>query len=237
MPVVDYNSQRTWSAFYRQDLLIPGHPLNGTSVGYSREYAKIMKLPELDDITWHREYWALLAAAAGIPNSATVACIGAGFGWLVEAAIDAGWPNVQAVDDSDWILAHKNDLAWRFNGSVWVQDEVTAQVPIIQASLDSPIPLRNALGGRQDWVITESMLSSLWSPADPLFDGTLESDELTNAFNNCETVAVATNPNILHLITLAPRGDFHRKTLAEWKALRPGHLFAPNGPIPGFAVI
>lgn len=232
MPVVDYDLNRTWASIYARKLDFPyyqqtGHPLFGQRVIYGRDFAKAMMAPEDDDITWHKLYWAGLAPQLSVPVDATIAFIGAGFGFLSEAATAAGYTNVQAVDDSNWIHEHKTDLAYRWDGAAWVQDEPNAAVVIIQASLDNPASLRNALGGRQDLVITDGMLSSLQSPADPNFTASLESDELTDAFNNAEGI-VATGGTILHIVSPNIRHQYHRKTAAEWKALRPGHLFVAD---------
>lgn len=233
MPIFDYNKSRTWDGLYRTHIALgewSTHPLFGQTVGYGRTYANLMQAP-WGDITWHRNYWSALTSAIAIPTDATIAFIGGSYGFLAEAAIAAGWPNCQVVDDSNHIDAHKNDLAWRSpdGGTTWVEDTPNAVRPILKNTLDNPAQLRNALGGRQDFVITEFLLQDLFSPLDPLFDASTESDELTQALTNCDGVAVSGTGTVLHLVSTDrnARPPYHVKSLADWKAIRPAHRFAP----------
>lgn len=236
MPIHDYHVARTWNALYRRHIAegsepVRSHPLFGQWATYGRTYANLMGLPK-GDISFHRNYWSALTATVPIPTNASVAIIGGGFGFLCEAALDAGWTGAQLVDDSNWIDANKGVAGWRYDGQNWVDDtpNMAAAVQAVyhKASLDNPNNLRNLLGGRQDVVITEFMLSSLYSTADSLYDASTENDELSETFNNCETLATPTG-TVIHLVTAVPNAKppLHVKTLAEWKALRPAHRFAP----------
>jgi hypothetical protein len=211
------------------------HPLWGQVVTYGRDRAKVMDEPGADDITWHRKYWSSLTGLVTIPTDAHILFVGAGFGFLAEAAIDAGWLSVACCDTSAWIQAHKTDLAWRRQGEGWVQDQPNAREEILDRSVENPAQLKNALKsifgngtGEPDWLITESVLSSLTDPTDPFYDeGEGDADDLTPFLDNCDAV-VAPGGTVLHIVAPTVRAPFNQKTLAEWKLVRPAHRYAPD---------
>lgn len=240
--LADYNKGRTYLREYALTIshgeLQGQHPLWGQQVTYGRTRSNLLHTP-FGQLSWHETYWTALTANITIPTNATIAFIGAGFGHLAEVAKDAGWSGIQIVDDSDWIDAHKGDPGWRLNGGIWVDDipnmRADMQAVYHKVNLNSPVNLRNQLGGRQDFVITEFMLQdfehggAVTSP-DPNFEASLENGaELTQALDDCDLVALATGGTVLHLVTTIPnaRRDVHRKTLAEWKTIRPAHRYAP----------
>lgn len=235
MPVIDYSNPDLWWIAYKLKVNrreLAGHPLWGQYIRYSREFAKLMSKPEEDDISFFLSFWDGLTSdpegygySVTIPTDAKVAIIGAGFGFLAEAAVRRGWTDVWALDPSDYIDARKNDLAWRKSGETWVQDEVTAQVPIIKHGTGSNVnQVRAAIGGNPDWIITDDMISSLKHPnRDPS-----DPDELTPALQWLDSL-VATGGTVLHRTTIKEFGGppFHTPTLAEWKSFYPTHLFCP----------
>jgi len=246
MPVGNWNLARMFGTYWlpidHGEEPVRSHPLWGQVVNYGRTRANLLQAP-WGDITWYRNFWNLVASAGGIQPSDTIVFLGAGFGYLAEAALDAGWASVQTVDDSNWIDAHKDELGWRWNGSAWVQDQKNmsdaVQAVWHKAALTSnPVALRNALGGRRDWVITDSMLSSLVSSADPFYTaGEEDGTELDTAFAGCDGLVQPTG-TVLHLVTLNAKPPFHRRdSVASWKALHPAHAFAVNGPFPDFAIL
>lgn len=247
MPVYDYNKARTWNALYRRHVDLgewSTHPLFGQTVTYGRSFANLMAAP-WGDISWHRAYWAELTSTITIPTDASLVFIGAGFGFLAEAATDAGWTNIRTVDDSNFIDAHKSDLAWRSpdGGQTWVEDVPNMRADIqaghVKAALTkTPNSLRNQIGGAKQWVITEFMLQDLFAPSDPLFDAATESDELADAFQGCDGLVVAGGA-VLHLVVTDrhARPPYHVRSLADWKALNPAHLYAPAAYGLGFEVL
>lgn len=243
MPIFDYNKARTWNGLYRKHIDLgewSTHPLFGQVTTYGRTWANLLQAP-WGDITWHRAYWSALTSAIMISQTDALVFIGGGFGFLAEAAIDAGWPNVRLVDDSNFIDARKSDLGWRSpdGGTTWVEDVPNMRADIqaghVKAALTAnPNALRNQIGGRKQWVITEFLLQDLFhggsvvSP-DPLFEpGAEDGGELTDAFSGCDGL-VDTGGTVLHLVSDArnARPPYHVKTLAEWKTIHPAHSFAP----------
>ena len=87
MPIYDYNRQRTWDGLYQFNVdsqALENHPLFGQTIHYSRERAKMMMSPEIDDITWYRAYWSSLTSSVAIPTDASIVFVGCGFGFLAD---------------------------------------------------------------------------------------------------------------------------------------------------------
>lgn len=237
MAIFNYDHQRVWWQQFRRHVNASDndHPLAGQWVTYGRTRANLMDYP-LGTLSWHTHYWAALTGAIAIPTDANLLFVGAGFGFMAEAARAAGWASIGCIDDSNWIEAHAGDLAWRHDGAIWVQDTPNAIEVIHKLPLSATNPIKNAMKpvfgtptGEPDWVITEFMLASLTDPTDPLFDaGEGDADDVTPALDDCDAL-LAPGGTVLHLVTTAPsaKPPFNVKTLAEWKALRPAHRFAP----------
>ena len=245
--IVDYNKSRSWWWLYRTHVTfaaLGGHPLFGQLITYSRERAKMMQDPEVDALTWHTAYWDTLVNdpthGLGIPTSANILFVGAGFGFMADVARAAGYTSLSLIDDSNWIHDHKNDPAWSWSGSAWVNDVATqALEPIHQASLDATQSIRNynktiwGGQGNADWVITEFMLSSLTDPSDPRYSvGEGDADELAAALADCDAL-LDTGGTVVHLVSPTVREPFNVKTLAEWRTQvtadgHPAHRIAPS---------
>jgi hypothetical protein len=226
-----------------------GHPLFGQTIYYGRDRAKMMmNAGEHNRLDWYVQYWRALTedhlwtAGLGraqsfvtIPTDANVLFVGSGFGFLAETARSLGWTNIACIDDSNWIGDHKADLAYRWTGSAWVQDEPNASETIIQRNINNAAQTKNALkpafggAGEPDWIITESVLSGLTEPTDPLYSvGEGDTDEVTEFLDDCDNL-IATGGTVLHMCDLTIRPPFNQHTLAEWNALRPAHRYAASG--------
>jgi hypothetical protein len=255
MSVENYDLTRTWNRLYPWRIdhgSLSDHPAFRQTVGYSRTGAYHQNGPSRSGLLdWHIHYWETLTGPSGItvPTTANVLFVGAGFGWLGEAARGLGWDSLAFVDDSNWIAAHKNDLGWRWNGSAWVEDTPNAVEDILQRGLSPANSLKNTLkgiftsspgdtSGEPDLIVTESVVSGLLHPSmgANYQEDEGDSDELTPFFGECDAV-IDDAGTVLHMADTTTRVPYNVLSLAEWKALRPAHSFAPSGPYSDFEIL
>ena len=123
--------------------------------------------------------------------------VGAGFGWGVEAAHDAGYPNVWGIDSSPYVEANKGTEAR--GDVVLVSDDIRGGGRVRAA-------LRSATGDDVfRWVITEDVVSCY------------PDSELTQMLPLLETLLETGAPagNIIHLVTMGEPGTMDSQLNAK----------------------
>jgi hypothetical protein len=202
-----------WEGLYRHPIRRPGHPQFGQKVaGYSRELCAMMGDPHTTELDLWAKRWGLILANFPIGSTDRILVGGCAFGFLIEAAKDAGYPNIWGIDNSPHIEA--NGPTETRGDVLLVQDDFTGGGRV-------RAKLRTLTGDDEfDWIITEDMISS--------FDDA----ELPVVFGVCETALLPAVPlgHIIHITSTTPGGIGHAsinwKTLAEWEALAPDHSWA-----------
>lgn len=198
MPV-DWTEQ-TYNAMYRNPWGLDGKLLPTPLVGYTRA-SQVDRYPDK-----FPRRWSQLTTLFPIQTTDRILIAGSGFGFLIEAAHAAGFPNVWGIDNSDYISTNR---ATEAVGSVlFVENDIRGGGQV-------RAQLRNLTGDDIfDWVISESVIESYTDA------------ELPALLNAAETVLAGTDESqIIHLIVDAPGLDppLVSRTLAEANALRPAH--------------
>lgn len=200
--------QATWDAAYRIRIRDPNHPQFGQVLGYSRLGMARALDPYTDTLDLYAQRWAKLLESFPIQAGDRVLIAGCGYGFLIEAAHDAGYANVWGIDNSDYIIANRNT-------------EARGDVLFVEADLRGGgqvrAALRNLTGDDEfRWVISEDVLTGYaLSELPQLYvaaEGVLENGQPTS--------------HIIHMVTEAPVDNpFTALTLEQWKATRPPHTF------------
>jgi hypothetical protein len=200
MPLVDSNLQETWDSLY-----------SCQPEGVVRHFER--------DVSWcylGNDVELLISAleSKGLTKGQRIVLIGAGFGWVAEKFIAAGYGpvadgtangKVACVDTSTWIQSNKG------NGN--------ATLTIINADVNASTgrrTVRQQFGSNNaviDWAISEDVL--------PILTGVGP----TPAGNNevvpfCQSIRALSN-NVAHWVsTITASSDprLNWKTLSEWKA-------------------
>ncbi len=208
MPKVPYVTQADWDAVYLIRIRDITHPKNGQKLSYSREAMARSKGPYDDNMTEYIDRVTELTALFPIAVADRIIIGGCGFGFTVEAFIDAGFTNCWGIDDSGYIATNK---AVEARGDVIIIGEkfkVTAQ---LSTKLNAETGANNF-----KWIITESILES--------YDDGVEMEEILDM---AESGLTGGEPltNIIHMVHVAPDigPQFNQKTLAQWKAIRNTH--------------
>lgn len=159
--------------------------------------------------------WAQLVESFNIQTTDRVLIAGAAYGWTIEAAHDAGFPNVWGIDSSSYIQA--NAPTHSRGDVLMVRDDFTGGGRVRAA-------LRSLTGDDVfQWVISESVLESYNDNEIPALLNAAESVKATGVgLDHCV--------HMVHCLdeTVDPPGRnqdpvFNWKTLAAWNALRPSH--------------
>lgn len=203
MPRVSWDTEADWNAHYRV-----WDATQGVHVGYERQ-AMYAFFPRR---------WALIEQHfPAIATTDRILVGGCGFGWLIEAAHAAGYPNVWGIDYSTHIQTNRGTQS---DGSVlFVEDDITGGGRIKAA-------LRSLTGDDIfNWIITESVLEGY------------DDAEMPQMLAAAESVLDSAEPttNILHLVHATPHGTFgsqygldpvfNVKSIDEWKAIEPTHTW------------
>lgn len=220
---VDNWTQTQWDTFYRTRDLRPESPTYRQYItGYGKERFLAQGAP--DHLGTFRARWAAVTSNLAIQTTDTVLVIGCGFGYLIEAAQEAGYTEVYGLDSSPYVDSVKDVEA---SGNVIiVPDDVRA--PQVRNALQAATGYRTF-----DWVITEDVVACYHVddqggtiPQNQLvqnFDG-----PLNNLLNNTSTRA-----NILHITSIRRQigGDsaFTWLTLEEWSQILPTHNWLAAG--------
>lgn len=216
---VDNWTDAEWRHFYKIRDGRPGSPTLGQRLqGYGREYYRILNYSDTDHLKSFRRRWAnLIASFPGIQPNDRVLVVGAAFGFLIEAAKEAGYPNVWGLDNSPDVEARKGVEA--APGIIIVNADVRGIGGQVRNTL------RQLTGDDQfDWVITEDM-ASCYSDA-----------EVQSMAPLLENLLFAGRPasNVIHVTSCLREGETRSDllltwhTLAEWRALVPSHSWADS---------
>lgn len=220
---VDWN-QATWEAMYQGKVRWPGNAQHGQVKHYTREGMTMLSAPgqdpsQFDVVPMYARRWEQLTSVFTIPQSARILIAGCGFGWLIEAAKAAGWPNVYGIDNSPYVIARKNEQ------SLPGKTEKSGDVVLVERGFSGGgavlAALRNATGDDEfHWVISEDMTSSL------------DDTELAEMLVAAEIVLYDTEPlsQIVHLVTpirngLSGDSALYWRTLSEYKTFASAHTW------------
>ena len=214
MPKVVYETDADWLAVYECRIRDHTDPLNGTKVGYGRKWAGRCEGPMDDDLTRFDARVANLTALFPIQATDRILIQGCGFGYLIEAFKAAGFSECFGLDDS----THVSNLR---------STESNADTVFVERSIDGGPPMRAQLniqtgGNTFAWVITESVMESyedaemsdLIDETETVLEGGLDEDQIIHMVMSVQDPAKPDR-------SIGP--IFNQKTLAEWKAIRPGH--------------
>jgi len=208
-----------FNALYQIRIRDPAHPDHGQIKHYTRAGMARAMDPYSDDMTLYEHRWSQLTSLFTIPTIDRILIGGCAFGWLIEVAKDAGWPNVYGIDNSPYVVSAKN------NESLPGQTELRGDVVLVEENFTGGGAIKNALkqatGDREfDWIITESVLES-YSDA-----------ELPVALNAAESVLYnsASESQIIHLVSPMRGGitgdsSMYWRTLIEYAAFAPTHTW------------
>jgi len=201
----NWNDPTLWAALYRNQ------DDDGNFITYGREYARIRDgNRETANLGSFEARWQSLVTTFGIQTTDRVLIAGCAFGFLIEVANDAGYPNVWGIDSSSEIASRRGVES---RGDVlFVEDDIRGGGRVRAA-------LRSLTGDDIfDWIISEDLVPGYTVPElEPLLDA-------------AETILEGTQPlsNIVHLMTIlvpGKSGDSSQTwmTLTEWNAVRPAH--------------
>lgn len=216
MPIPEWTATQ-FAQYYIVKDRNPSSPTAGQIFGYGRKFAQLAQNPQTDGIEFFDTRWAkLLTAMPGIQTTDRVLIVGAAFGFTIEAAHAAGYPNVYGIDYSAHVDDNRSEMA---EGVVVVAADIRGGGAVMNA-------LHQATGDdRFDWVITEDM-ASCYSDADiqafgPILENTLLGSD---------------SSRIIHYTTAIPTGgaanprypDMNWKTIEDFAALLPAHTWIAN---------
>jgi hypothetical protein len=203
MPLVDSNDPALWDG--GANSLYRSFPL-GQQLGYTRDAAFCYLGNDVE---------LLIAAleSRGLTRGQRIALVGAGFGWVAEKFIAAGYGpaadgtangKVAAIDTSTWIQSNKGN---------------NATLTIVNADINGATgrrTVRQQFGSNNaviDWAISEDVL--------PLLIGSGPTPAGNNEIQPfCSAMRQSAN-NVAHWVsTVTASGDtrLNWKTLSEWKA-------------------
>lgn len=220
MPRVVWNTQADFDNWYNVRVRNPAHPQFGQRVGYGRIYAEVFRDPGALGVLSEYEHRANLieqsAPAPGLVATDRILIVGCGFGYLIEALKDRGYPLTFGIDSSSDIESRKG---------VEARGDVVLVSEDMNGTGRTKNQLRQNTGDDEfDWIVTETMLESY------------DDAEIQTILNVIEGGLYAQHSfdHALHLVMDVrdpARPDdsidpaFNQKTLAEWNAMRPAHTW------------
>jgi len=210
---VDNWTQTEWETFYRTRDIRKGSPTYGQYIlGYGKEMFLAGGAP--DHLVGFRARWAAITSNLPIQTTDTVLVVGCAFGYLIEAAQEAGYPNVYGLDSSPYVTSLKDVEA--SNNVIIVPDDIRGGQ--VQNTL------RQATGHRTfDWLITEDVVACYSTAEVQALQGAAE-----NLLSNGRD-----GSNILHITSIMRQipGDsaFTWLTLEGWAQVIPSHNWLAVG--------
>jgi hypothetical protein len=213
--------QATFDSVYRVRIRDPAHPDHGDLVNrwkhYSREGMTRLFDPYLQNpgvMVGYERRWANLTSRVTIPTTDRILVVGCAFGWLIEAAKAAGWPNVYGIDNSPHIsnVAGTPGQTEVAGGTVLVQEDFTGGGAVRNA-------LRQATGDDEfHWLICEDV------------DSSFSDAEITGVVvPTLESALYSSEPEsqIVHLVS-CKHGGIDGNPLVYWRTLAEHALLAPT---------
>lgn len=224
---VDNWTQATWEAFYRVRKKHGGavhEPDGGWVFGYGKNYLTAGD-PGRDHLMRFRDRWSALVSNFGIQPTERVLVVGCAFGYLMDAANDAGHSLIWGIDNSPYVASAKGIEA--SGNQVIVENDIRGLGGQMRQVF------RNLTGDDVfDWVITEDVVACY-----RVDDSEGANQNVLNLAPLLETLLPpgVSASHIIHITSVALEsgvgGDsaFTWLTLAEWKALIPTHSFMSTG--------
>lgn len=207
MPRKVWETEQDFRDVYEILIGDPSHPKFGESITYSRLFAQRVMGPPDDHLNYYDMRVSRLSELFTIEKSDRVLVVGCGFGFLIDAFHDAGFPNIWGIDSSPYIQANRATESRDSTG--FVDSDIRG--PQVRAKL-------KALTGDWifNWIITESVMECY------------QDEEIGSLLDAVEVVLDADNGlrNAVHLVVADnPEFDsiFAQKTLQQWKDIRPSH--------------
>lgn len=207
MPRKVWETEQDFRDTYEIGIRDPKHPQHGQTVTYGRLFAQRAMGPLDDELTLYNNRVNQLLRLFLIGQADRVLVVGCGFGFLIDAFHDAGFPNTWGIESSEYIQENQ-------------EREARTTTQFVDSDIrdwnQARFKLREMTGDWIfNWIITESVMESY---EDVEMDLLLDSVEALLDGNNGLR-------NAIHLVAADPTLDpaFNVKTLPEWKAVRPQH--------------
>lgn len=207
---LNYDDLATWQLVYRTKNRDPASPEHGQSYTYGRKWARHLVSPHQGDADPLAKYLNRRANLPGVIDNSKGLVVGCGFGFLLEALIDAGIADVWGTDTSQFI--HDNLAAEGRSDTIpRIFQKDIRDADALQFFRD-----QTGGGGRFNWIVTEEMLSSY------------DDADLPGLLDACENLlggGPGGNARIVHIVLPNANAPLNGKTLAEWAAIRPDHTW------------
>ncbi len=211
MPLRTWNTKADWDDAYQSTPHEGNDPLNPVRLGYERGAL----FTEVADGMFGTR-WSNVSAHFNWPTTTTIAVVGCGFGWGIEALNSLGYANVWGDETSTYILLEmvtvdsRTGLPNSLVDGVILSNDLTGNAGRRQFQRDSV-----GQNVTFDVVATEQVLESLTDQ---------EAIDFSADLNNL------IGGRVLHivtpLLTLQQDANYNWKTLDDWKTLIPGDSFA-----------
>lgn len=214
---VDVWNEAQWNQFYRIQESRGG---GGWIFGYGKEYLTAGD-PTRDHLDRFRSRWSALVTNFGIQPTDRVLVVGCAFGYLMDAANEAGHTLIWGIDNSPYVSARKGIEA--SGNQIIVEEDIRGVGG----------RLRNILRSQTgddvfDWIVTEDVIACY-----RVDDTDGANNNVLNLAPLLETLLADGLPasRVIHVTSVAREpglgGDSAMTwlTLDEWKALLPAHSF------------
>lgn len=225
---VDSWTETEWRQFYRVRASRAGavqEPGGGWILGYGKEYLTAGD-PTRDHLAQFRERWSALTTHYPIGLFDRVLVVGCGFGYLMDAAHEAGFANVWGIDSSPYVAARKGIES---SGSTVI---VEADIRGVGGQLKNTF--RQLTGDDEfDWIITEDVVSCYRTD-----DAEGANQNVLNLAPLLDTLlfrGLPDTPRVIHMTSVAREPGIGGDSALTWLTLQEWRdLFAANGLDHGF---
>jgi len=214
MPRKVWDTEQDWLDAYEIRIRDHTHPLNGQKIGYGRTWAQRVEGPLDDNLTRFDTRVVKLTTLFAIGAADRILIGGCGFGFLIDAFHDAGFPNTWGIDNSGHIATNRPTESR--GSTLFVQDDFSGIGRVRNQ-------LRTLTGDDIfNWVISEGLVESYEDSELAFFRDTAETlldpaESKLNIINLVYAVIDPTSPE------RSLDSVYNQKTIAEWKALEPLH--------------
>ncbi|MGW8177679.1 MAG: hypothetical protein ACWGQW_02625 [bacterium] len=227
----DWNDPAIWQQAYsmrgarpqKEDSLLPTGDGFGEQLSYLDGRKFILQLSDdgQPGLAHFRFNLQKIGATGTFTPAAETLIVGCGFGWMIETIIDIGSNAVWGTDTSTLIQSLKSDP------NVGVRSDVQPLILSVDITdVDAADQFKAAGAGTNQGkfrnVVTELVL------------GTLSIGDINLMLDACDALRAPGQSNVFHLVVAYDRLDpeqtddeiiLSKLTLAEWIALRPGHVW------------